>query len=317
MDQIFTESTIEDSFIYKNFNASNSLVEKMVKYIKTGIVLDTGYFEEQYMQMKKNVISPLTPKVINSFDNGEIELLYSKETKIGTSIPFIIRKNEKGKIVATIFIATFTNIDKQDNLTIPVKQLYALMESAYVALQMQVNPMKVQRNVALMRICTSTYTAMLMRILNKLYALTLDKMLYDKVVYTLSRFFLEKVWEYPNSGLIESYAEMEIHYLEDIDLDLLKQSYQSAQIKDINDLILFLKTLSPRMSDINTRFFIEQYVNTFHGSSIMSLDYLPYLFFVIINVLLSSFLISQTALNDIIKNVKNMNKFYSELAKTI
>lgn len=316
-DLMMNESTIEDSFIYKSFNASNGLIEKIVKYIKTGVALDSTYIDEQYSQMKKISLSPLTQKVVESYDKGEIELLFSRETKIGTSIPFIVRKSSNGKIVATIFIATFANIDKNDNLNIPVKQLYALMESAYVALQMQINPMKVQRNIGIMKVCLSVYNQMFLRILNKEYALSLDKVLYDKVSYCINRFFLERIWEYPNKDLIESYSSVELKFIESLDLDLLKTGYTDSDIKDINDLLMFIKTLSPRMNDLNTRYFIERFVNTFHGSSIMSLDYLPYVFFVIINVILGSFLISQTALNDIVKNTKGVNKFYIELSKTI
>lgn len=316
MSDLIRESTMEDSFIYKSFNASNGVVEKLVKYLKTAAPLDSSFIEEQYMQMKKVSISPLAPKVIAAYDAGDIELLYSRAVKIGTSMPFIIRRNGN-KVVATIFIATFGVIDKENNLSIPVKQLYALMESAYVALQMQKNPTQIQRNVGLMRICASVYTEMFLRILNKMYALTTDRVLHDKASYAITRFFLEKVWEYPNTGLVESYASADLKYIESLDLDLTKNGYTEAQINDLNDLLLFVKTLSPRMTDLNTRFFIEQYVNTYHGASIMAMDYLPYVFFVIINVLLSSFLISQIALNDLIKNVKGINKFYSELSKTI
>ena len=73
------ESSIEDSFIYKSFNASNGLIEKIVKYIKTSVKLDKTYFEEQYFQMKKTNITPLAPKVIEALDNGSIEILYSKD----------------------------------------------------------------------------------------------------------------------------------------------------------------------------------------------------------------------------------------------
>lgn len=311
------EASIEDSFIYKSFNASNGLIEKIVKYIKTSAALDKTYIEEQYNQIKKSVISPISSRVLEAYDNGQIELLYSKETKMGLSIPFIIRKNSSGKIVATIFIASFGSLGKDDNLNIPVKQLYALMESAYVALQMQVNPMKIQRNVALMKLCANVYVQMIVRILNKEYALILDNVLYDKVVYSVTRFFIEKIWQYPNQGLVESYASSDLKFIEQLDLSLTKTAYDGCEIKDINDLMSFIKSLSPRMKELNTRYFIEKFVNTYHNSSILSIDYLPYIFFVIINILLGSFLISQAALNDIIKNIKGMNKFYVELSKLI
>lgn len=316
-DLFLKESSMEDSYIYKSFNASNSLIEKLVKYIRSGVVLDTSYFEEQYMLMKKTAMSPLSPKVIKSLDEGNLELLFSREVKIGVSVPFIIRKNESGKVVATIFIASFTTLDSNDNLNIPVKQLYALLESAFIALEIQKYPAKIQRDTVLMKIVESVYTQMFLRILNKLYALSLDKELYDKVTYCLNRFFLTNLWEYPNAEMIESYAAIELKYISQLDLDLVRTGYTNAEIKDINGLLSYLATLSPRMKELNTRFFIENYVNTYHGSSIMSIDYLPYVFFVITNTILGSFLISKNPLSDIVKSTKGINKFYVELAKIL
>lgn len=310
-------ASIEDSYIYQTFNASNALIQRIVKYIKTSTKLDSSYFEEQYMQMKRTSLSPLTKHVIEALDNGDIELLYSRESKIGTSIPFIIRKNESGRIVATIFISTFAVIDKNNNLNIPIKQIYALLESAYVALQLQVNPTYIQRNTTLMKITAYTYTEMVMRILNKDYALSLDKQLYDKVTYSVMKFYLSNIWKHQNREVIESYSSHGLKYITDLDLNLVRTAYDDCDIKTIDDLLKFIKTLSPRMAELNTRFFIERYVNTYHGSTILSIDYLPYIFFVIINIILGSFLISQTALNDVIKNIDGINRFYVELSKLI
>lgn len=316
MNSFVYEASMEDSFIYKTLNSSSGLIEKIVKYIKTSVALDKTYWEEQYSQIGKGIISPLCGRVLEAYDNGLIELLYSRETKVGTAIPFIVRKKDN-KIVASIFISTFSTIDKSDNLTIPVKQIYALMECAYVALQMQINPMKIQRNVALMKLCSTVYVQMIMRILNKEYSLILDNTLYEKVQYCVARFFIERIWEYPNKNLVDAYASNDLKYIDNIDLDMLKTGYENFGITDINKLIEYIKTLSPRMSELNIRYFIERFVNTYHSSALISLDYLPYVFFVIINILLGSFLISQAALNDLIKNIRGMNKFYIELSKLV
>ena len=316
MNSFVYEASMEDSFIYKTLNSSSGLIEKIVKYIKTSVALDKTYWEEQYSQIGKGIISPLCGRVLEAYDNGLIELLYSRETKVGTAIPFIVRKKDN-KIVASIFISTFSTIDKSDNLTIPVKQIYALMQCAYVALQMQINPMKIQRNVALMKLCSTVYVQMIMRILNKEYSLILDNTLYEKVQYCVARFFIERIWEYPNKNLVDAYASNDLKYIDNIDLDMLKTGYENFGITDINKLIEYIKTLSPRMSELNIRYFIERFVNTYHSSALISLDYLPYVFFVIINILLGSFLISQAALNDLIKNIRGMNKFYIELSKLV
>ena len=311
------ESTLEDSFIYRSFNASNGFIDKFVKYIKTSIALTKDDFDEQYFQMKKVAISPLTPRVIEAFDNGLIEILYSNSVKIGVSFPFIIRKNENGKIVATIFVSSFGTMDKNGNLNIPLKQLYGLMESAYIALQLQMNPQKIQRNMGIMKLMTSVYSEMMLRILNKEYSLSLDKELNDKALYILNRFFLERIWEYPTPTTVQAYATQDLNYIGSLDLDLLETGYDNAQIKDFDSMIAYMRTISPRMNDLNSRYFIERYINAYYGSSILSIDYLPYVFFVVTNTLLGTFLVSQTALNDIIKNIKGMNKFYPELSKLI
>ena len=311
------ESTLEDSFIYRSFNASNGFIDKFVKYIKTSVALTKDDFDEQYFQMKKVAISPLTPRVIEAFDNGFIEILYSNSVKIGISFPFIIRKNESGKIVATIFVSSFGTMDKNGNLNIPLKQLYGLMESAYIALQLQMNPQKIQRNMGIMKLMTSVYSEMMIRILNKEYSLSLDKELNDKALYILNRFFLEVVWEYPTQTTIEAYATQDLKYINSTDLDLLATGYDNAQINDLDSMLKYMRTISPRMNDLNTRYFIERYINAYHGSSILSIDYLPYVFFVVTNTLLGTFLVSQTALNDIIKNIKGISKFYPELSKLI
>jgi hypothetical protein len=267
--------------------------------------------------MKKIAISPLSQKVVKAYDDGQIELLFSREVKVGKAIPFIIRKNEKGNIVATIFISTFATLDANSNLAIPVKQLYALMESAYVALRMQINPAVIQRDTVLMKIVNSVYTQIFLRVLNKEYALSLDKELYDKTSYCINKFFLSTVWGYPSKDLVEAYAKSDLKSISELDLGMISTAYDSNNIKDINELISFISDLSPRMKELNTRYFIERFINMYHGSSIMSIDYLPYTFFVIINVILGSFLIAQNALNDIIKNTKGINKFYMELSKIL
>ena len=316
-DEILLESSLEDSYVYKKFNSANSLQDNLIKYLRTGVVLDPSYFEEQYVQMKRVPFSPLSKNVLDAYTNGDIEILYSKEAHVSKSLPFIIRRGANGKIIATIFIASVATLDKADNLTIPVRQLYALMETAYVALEMQKNPMKIQRNVGIMRICKDVYAQMLLRIFNKLYNIAMDRVLYDKVHYCIARFFLEQVWQFTNQDTIEAYAKVDLRDIDGSELSMLQMQYTGAEIKNFEQLILFVKTLSPRMVELSVRYFIQQFITIYHGGAIMAVDYLPYVFYVIINVKLGSFLIGQGALTDIVKNTKNTDKFYPELAKIV
>nr|DAY74549.1 MAG TPA: hypothetical protein [Caudoviricetes sp.] len=312
------ENTMEDSLVYKTFNQANGVVDKIVKYLSSGVLLDKSYIEDQYAIIRRGAgISPLSQKVLEAFNNGDIEIIWNNTEKVGVAMPFIVRRKSDGKIVSTIFINAFATIKDDSILVIPAKQLYGLMEGAYIALKLQTDPVKVMKNAELMMTTASVYTEMMARILNKEYALTLDKVLYDKVCYCIKRFYLECVWEYPNTGLVSNYASSDLKYIQQFDLDALDATYSKMEIKTIANLLEFVKSLSPRMSDLNLRYYIERFIKTYHGSSILSIDYLPYVFFVITNVVMSTFLVSQTALNDIIKNTKNINRFYSELARVM
>lgn len=312
------ENTMEDSLVYKTFNQANGVVDKIVKYLSSGIPLDKSYIEDQYAIIRRGAgISPLSQKVLEAFNNGDIEIVWNNTEKVGVAMPFIVRRKSDGKVVSTIFINAFATIKDDSILVIPAKQLYGLMEGAYIALKLQTDPVKVMKNAELMMTTASVYTEMMARILNKEYALTLDKVLYDKVCYCIKRFYLECVWEYPNTGLVSNYASSDLKYIQQFDLDALDATYSKMEIKTIANLLEFVKSLSPRMSDLNLRYYIERFIKTYHGASILSIDYLPYVFFVITNVVMSTFLVSQTALNDIIKNTKNINRFYSELARVM
>lgn len=312
------ENTMEDSLVYKTFNQANGVVDKIVKYLSSGVPLDKSYIEDQYAIIRRGAgISPLSQKVLEAFNNGDIEIIWNNTEKVGVAMPFIVRRKSDGKVVSTIFINAFATIKDDSILVIPAKQLYGLMEGAYIALKLQTDPVKVMKNAELMMTTASVYTEMMARILNKEYALTLDKVLYDKVCYCIKRFYLECVWEYPNTGLVSNYASSDLKYIQQFDLDALDATYSKMEIKTIANLLEFIKSLSPRMSDLNLRYYIERFIKTYHGSSILSIDYLPYVFFVITNVVMSTFLVSQTALNDIIKNTKNINRFYSELARVM
>ena len=312
------ENTMEDSLVYKTFNQANGVVDKIVKYLSSGVPLDKSYIEDQYAIIRRGAgISPLSQKVLEAFNNGYIELVWNNTEKVGVAMPFIVRRKSDGKVVSTIFINAFATIKDDSILVIPAKQLYGLMEGAYIALKLQTDPVKVMKNAELMMTTASVYTEMMARILNKEYALTLDKVLYDKVCYCIKRFYLECVWEYPNTGLVSNYASSDLKYIQQFDLDALDATYSKMEIKTIANLLEFVKSLSPRMSDLNLRYYIERFIKTYHGASILSIDYLPYVFFVITNVVMSTFLVSQTALNDIIKNTKNINRFYSELARVM
>ena len=314
---------MEDSYIFSVFNENKELTRKMLTYIKNASSVDEEFVEEQLIQIKKSRISPLAEEVVGAYARGEIELLYSKSVKVPVSTPFIVRKDPSFKgnvfgVKSSIFIANFATINKETTaLDIPMKNLYILLESAYLALYIHTHPNTIERNIGLMRVVSSVYMEMFMRILNREFALSLDTELHQKVAFTIGKFFVEKVWGVSNSDIGFNVVASNIKNANKMILSQVNDLYNDAEIKDISDALLFIKSLSPRLDSLSVKYIIQRYMITYHGGAVMAIDYLPYMFFVMINTLLGGFLVSQTTLADIIKNERDIKAFYSELTKII
>lgn len=316
---LYTEAAMSDSFIYGLFNASGEIQTRILKALKEGIVLDKSYIEEQIIQIEKTRISPLVPKVMEAFNDGIIRLVYWKSAtqKMTKSVPFVIHKSPNGPVVS-IFVSSFGKLVADDlQLDIPMKNLYILMESAFLAFHFHTRPQVLTRNSQLMKITNEIYVNMFMRVLNRDYALSLDVSLHDKISFAISKFFLKRIWDIDNTDIINNIAlqvttekKMEV-------LIPIAEEFDAKNVETIEDLFAFLKDISPRMNALTVRYFVERYLNTYGGSSVLCIDYLPYVIFAIDNTIVGGFLLNQNTLSDIVKNTRDIRKFWPELAKLV
>ncbi len=317
MSEYMTEASLSDSMIYNQLNRTSNVSSTVVRALRTGVKLDRSYIEEQYIQAKRSRISPLVDDVLEAFDNGEIVLIYNKQVKVSIAIPFIVM-NSGGKTCSYIFVSDFSGITKDgEALTIEMKKLYVLMESAYIGKIFYTYPNKFKKSGALLKVTANIYASMGMRIFNKEFALSLDKDIYDKVNYSMARFFLENMMEIKNIQVSHAYASACCLNPSNMTIKGVEDEYTAANITKVDDLIKFVSSISPKMTKLNFRYFFERWISTYGTTACLSVDAVPYLYLVIINVLLGAFLVNTTTLNDMIKNTKQINLFYPEIKKTI
>lgn len=314
-------SSLEGSYIFNTFNVGHKLTDEILKYIKNAVVVDENMIEEQLLSIKKSRISGLVDKVLNAYRNGDIEILYTEKAKVPVSFPFVVRKKQFPdgiRIVATIFISNYTRLVKDRNiLDIALKPLYVLMESAFVAFKYHTNSLIFERNLGLMKVTCKVYTDMLTNILAREYSLTLDQNLYDKVIFSIGRFYLERLWGSKNKDLIFHTASDNILQPNYDDLQLVWDEYDRADITTIVGLMDYIKSLNPRFDTLSMKYIAQRYMTSYHGCAVLTLDYIVYIYFVIINTLHGSFLLNDTMLSNIIKNNKYIKNFYPELAKCV
>lgn len=320
---MFCESTLSDSYIYGMFNNDLSMTKRLGEAVKSGQNIDSSYIQEQILQIRRTRLSPLVDAVLEAYENGHIILIYSKNVKITQAIPFVALKMG-GKNKVAVFVNNYGSIvdngavNGGELLTIQMKDLYVLMEGAFITWLYYEYPIKFQRSIGLMRLTNNIYTDMVMRILNKEYALSMHPELFNIVSYCVSRFYLERIWGSENRELILAYAsQMANKSAVKTDLILLADQYEEANIQSIDKLVEFIGKISPRLEKLTIRYFTEYYINLYKAPALLGMDTLPYFLFTLLSTYCGSFIVNQPVINDIIKNTKGANLFYSELSKMV
>lgn len=318
----YTEGSLHDTVLFKTINSGSKLLTIVNEYMKTGVVITSQHIEEQLIQIQKTRISPLADKVVSAFQKGEIIIVYSKTVKIPQPLPFMVLKLQ-GTMKSVVFINNHGSLVENTKagsvmyLNTPMKDLYTIMEGAYVALQYGIYPISITKNLGLMKLSNAIYTQMFMRILNKEYAINMEKEIFDRVSFVISRFFLDNIWESTNKDVNTTYAINAIINPNKSDLILVSEMYNEAAVTNIEELIAFLKTVTKRLEKCSMRYFTQCWLNMYKSPSLFGMECLPYFLFTTQTALIGSFMVNQPILSDIYKNISGMNTFYAELSKSV
>lgn len=318
----FREGTLSDSFIYSIFNNNQEMSKSIATAITKGKKLDRSYFEEQILQIKRTHLSPLADRVLDSFENDEILFVHAPEIKITQSIPFVVVKLS-GQMKGVVFLNNYGEIRESGmvngghGFSIQMRDFYVLMEAAYIARSYYEYPAKLEKSIGLMKIGASVYRDMFMKIFNREFSVNTDQDLYQRVSFVVAKFFLSVVWSSStNPDLATNYAMNILLNPNKSDLLIVNDDYDKAQITSTEELIKFIATMSPKMNDLRIRYFVQSYINTYKPGALLSMDCLPYFLFTINATMLKSMIfVNQPMMSDILKNNRNMNIYYSELAK--
>ena len=322
-ETMITEASLADSVIFQAYNSHAEMTSLIMNAIKDSIMITPDYIEEQILQIERTKISPLSEKVLKEYRDGNIVLVYAKSVKVPQLLPFFTTKMN-GKIKVFVFVNNHGTIAKKEAasgegyLNIGMKDLYVLMEGAYISLMCATYPTRLNRALGLMKISCFIYVMMLVRLFNKEYTISMDQDLYDKIVFTLGKYFLETVWGCTNKDIVFSYARSNINHAMNISLlTQISDEYEANGIQSLEQLISFIKTFSPRVKELNFRYFLQCFMVTYKPAATFGLECLPYFFFTVTSSMIGSFIVKQPIVADVLKNIKGMNNFYPELVKSI
>lgn len=315
----FNESRLSDSEVFNGINkmSKTSTVDKAIKLIGTAKHLTNEDIEGAYIQVKQYP-NTLSRAGLTAFDNEETVLVYNnvQSLSVTKALPFITFKRQKG-YVTYVFMDNYVKMSRDGILTVDAPVLNDLLISALVANKLKTNYDLLSSNQFLQRILMEIYTKFICRILNREYSIAAEKVVNETVQYWVNRFFLTRIFgAHDTPQNIETISTRNFKYMDEMKLAEIKQKYDEADPIKISDLLELIKTASPRMKSLTLGTFLSNWINYYYIPSMLAVDNIEYLIFMILCLLSGNNIIS-IASSEMVKETRNIKTLREELLKLI
>lgn len=315
----FMESSLGTSEIYgdlSNMGDSNT-TEKAKNLIKTAKHLTSEDIEAAYISVKQ-ISDSLTRAAIKGFEEGKIVLIYNNvpANAVTQALPFITFKTSDG-YKTYVFMDKYISINRDGVMSVQSPILRDLLTGALISNGIKTNYNNLASSPYFQTILTDIYVKCVIRILNREYSIMADKVISDTLQYWISKFFLINILgSNDTQENIESISKKGFKYIDDLKYNEIKEAYETANPNKISQLLELIKTASPRMKTLGLDVFISNWLTYYYIPSMLAIDNIEYLMFMIITLLTGDGIVSISA-SDIVKEAKNIKSFRSELLKLI
>lgn len=320
--KLYQESSLGTSEIFKEINktdgAENTLT-KATNLCKVGKHLTVNDIEAAYISVKQ-VSDTLTRASVKAFDSEKVVLIYndSAAQTITKTLPFITfnMKND-GRSVTYVFMKPYITIGRNGILNLQPSILRDLLISATVANGIRTDYSRLAGNITLRDAMTDMYTEFMIRILNREFAIKSDRNTFETLQYWIRKFFMTKIYgTSDNPTNVETAAKSNIKNMDSIRIEEIIRQYDEANPAVMSELIELLKIASTRMKRLNLAKFYSDWINYYGIPSMLALDNVEYLIFMIISLQSGNNVISIAA-SDVVKECKGIKGFREELLKLI
>lgn len=316
----YMESSLGTSEIFKQINeleGGENTLEKAKNLIKNAKRLTNEDIEASYIAVRQ-VTDTLTRAAMKAFDEEKVVLIYNNNPAIEVTqtLPFITLKTGQGGYNVTyVFVHKYVQISRTGVMSIQPSILRDLLIGAYVANGIRNSYSKLASNTFLMKTMMEIYTEFMIRILNREFAIKADRVVTDTLQYWIGRFFMTRIFGSADSPEnIETIARAHFRAIDQLKADEIKMQYDEADPATISQLIELLRSASSRMKTLNIGRFYSDWTNYYYIPSMLALDNVEYLIFMIICLQSGSGIMSISAA-DIVRECKGIKGFREELLK--
>lgn len=319
--QLYSESSLKDSKIFQTFNKVNpkkTIEQKAVSLVKNAKKLTNEDIEAAYIAVRQ-ITDSLTRQGMKAFDEERVVLLYNNipAQSMSQGIPFLTMKSKAtGKYCTYFFVDKYVTMSKDGVLTIQPNVLRDLLITGAIANNLKRNYSSLANNEYLQKILMTIYTKFITRILNREFSIMAKKVEFDTLCFWINKYFLLNIFGASlTETAIDNLASADLKHVDELQLEAIQNAYNDANPTDIIELLELLKTVSSRMKSLTLGTFLSDWVNYYYAPSMLAIDNIEYLIFMIVALLSGNSSLINISAADMVKETKNIKGIRSELLK--
>jgi len=215
---------------------------------------------------------PLKTVVIESYEKSKLVTIYPYNTQLTKLIPIFLTKQE-GEIRAIINLSLYGNKNKNEEIIIDNRRLYALLEGAYIYKSIYEKPNYVLSNMMILNLSTQIYVKMMNKVLDKMFGINLIVLKSDQINYLLAKFFLSYVMEKADGDVVNSIAyACCFNDSPKINVESIMQDFDETVFSSLPEFFRELSEKFDLLHNLTIRKFLDNYMIMYGEYSVFSIE---------------------------------------------
>lgn len=284
---------LKETYVYNFYAKQIKLDEKILNLQRHGKHLTVNDLPRQFSDIEKLYYFPSKNIILNDLSMGKVTPLYLKGANAPTTIPAFLMKGENGRATVAINISNQTTEDREGNLNIDTKQLYANLQAGSIMAIYYEKYKKMRVSTQILKSGVAVYSKLFVKVLNKLYALNTipDKM--EQANFLSGLFFLVNVLGLEITDTTITYALHACKSPNVVPAKMLLAKTTPEDFKDLDAFITALPKIMPLFKGLTTKVFLENYIQAYSPVMLLSLEYMPTFMYNISSVAVGAYMNNQ------------------------
>ena len=302
--------------LFKISNSSNKELQKKLTDVNMKRdKLDLSEIEGNLSTIKRRFKYAYKSKALQDTVDENVVFLYNKETvDIPVFLPFFLMNND-GKVVTAVNLTPYGRYDRDENFIVDNRLLFSLMQSASLTREMYFDFNKVKNNTKIVKNTVQAFSKLVGKLLDRHFAINLNQTVTDYIYYVTAKYFLVNVFERDLSKSVDDLAyQATFNGTTRSGIENFEEGLPEDTFESIEGYINALSTIEG-LDDVSMRFFLNEWMNTYHESTAFALEYLPYFFNMIFSAMLTAHMNNEFLIDSILE--KETTTIYNELSRIL